>query len=97
MVIGVEPEAAPTLTRALAAGRPVDAEAGGIAADSLAPRRIGERGFAIVESERRFEQVTDFTRSRLSDKGWLRFARLNAEASQGVLRFYDPDALAGRC
>jgi threonine dehydratase len=49
MVIGVEPEAAPTLTRALAAGRPVDAEAGGIAADSLAPRRIGERGFAIVE------------------------------------------------
>jgi threonine dehydratase len=40
-VIGVEPEAAPTLTRALAAGRPVDAEAGGIAADSLAPRRVG--------------------------------------------------------
>lgn len=47
-VIGVEPEAAPTLTRALAAGRPVDAEAGGIAADSLAPRRIGERVFPIA-------------------------------------------------
>jgi threonine dehydratase len=47
-VIGVEPEAAPTLTKALAAGRPVDAEAGGIAADSLAPRRIGERGFRIA-------------------------------------------------
>lgn len=47
-VIGVEPEAAPTLTQALAAGRPVDAEAGGIAADSLAPRRVGERGFPIV-------------------------------------------------
>ena len=31
--------AAPTLTRALEAGRPVDAPAGGIAADSLAPRR----------------------------------------------------------
>jgi threonine dehydratase len=41
-IVGVEPEAAPTLTRALEAGRPVDAEAGGIAADSLAPRRIGE-------------------------------------------------------
>ena len=40
-LIGVEPELAPTLTRALAAGRPVDAEAGGIAADSLAPRRVG--------------------------------------------------------
>ncbi len=47
-VVGVEPEAAPTLTRALAAGRPVDAEAGGVAADSLAPRRIGEQVFPIA-------------------------------------------------
>src|SRR5215510_9231216 len=47
-VIGVEPEAAPTLSRALAAGRPVDAEAGGIAADSLAPRRVGELVFPIA-------------------------------------------------
>ena len=47
-VVGVEPEASPTLTRALAAGRPVDAETGGIAADSLAPRRIGERVFPIA-------------------------------------------------
>jgi threonine dehydratase len=49
-VVGVEPEAAPTLTRALAAGHPVDAEAGGIAADSLAPRRIGERVFPIARA-----------------------------------------------
>jgi len=48
-VIGVEPELSPTLTRALAAGRPVDAEAGGIAADSLAPRRVGERVFPIAQ------------------------------------------------
>jgi threonine dehydratase len=48
-VVGVEPEAAPTLTRALAAGAPVDAEAGGIAADSLAPRRVGERVFPIAQ------------------------------------------------
>ena len=48
-VTGVEPEASPTLTRALEAGRPVDAEAGGIAADSLAPRRVGERVFPIVQ------------------------------------------------
>ncbi|MBR0897072.1 threonine/serine dehydratase [Bradyrhizobium tropiciagri] len=48
-VIGVEPSAAPTLTRALAAGHPVDAEAGGIAADSLAPRRIGDRVYPIAE------------------------------------------------
>jgi threonine dehydratase len=47
-VVGVEPERAPTLTRALEAGHPVDAEAGGIAADSLAPRRVGELVFPIV-------------------------------------------------
>jgi threonine dehydratase len=48
-VVGVEPDQAPTLTRALAAGRPVDAEAGGIAADSLAPRRVGELVFPIIQ------------------------------------------------
>src|SRR5882757_7343393 len=48
-VIGVEPSASPTLTKALEAGRPVDAEAGGLAADSLAPRRVGARGFPIVQ------------------------------------------------
>jgi threonine dehydratase len=54
-LIGVEPELAPTLTRALEAGRPVDAEAGGIAADSLAPKRVGEHGFPIAR--RHVEQV----------------------------------------
>ena len=48
-VIGVEPLAAPTLTKALEAGRPVDAEAGGVAANSLAPRRVGERVFPIAK------------------------------------------------
>ncbi len=48
-VVGVEPEASPTLYRALAAGRPVDAEVGGIAADSLAPRRVGELMFPIAQ------------------------------------------------
>jgi len=49
-IVGVEPDAAPTLTRALAAGRPVDAEAGGIAADSLAPRRVGELMLPIAQA-----------------------------------------------
>jgi threonine dehydratase len=48
-IVGVEPEAAPTLTKALEAGRPVDAEAGGIASDSLAPRRVGELMFPIAQ------------------------------------------------
>ena len=48
-IIGVEPAEAPTLTRALEAGRPVDAEAGGIAADSLAPKRVGGLMFPIAQ------------------------------------------------
>jgi threonine dehydratase len=48
-IVAVEPTQAPTLTRALAAGRPVDAEAGGIAAESLAPRRVGELVFPIIQ------------------------------------------------
>ena len=48
-IIGVEPAAAPTLYRALQAGHPVDAEAGGVAADSLAPRRVGELMFPFAQ------------------------------------------------
>ena len=59
-VVGVEPELAPTLTRALQAGEPVDAPAGGIAADSLAPRRVGARVFPIVRRYvKRVVLVTD--------------------------------------
>ena len=47
-IVAVEPESAPTLHAAFEAGRPVDAPAGGIAADSLAPRRVGELMFAIA-------------------------------------------------
>jgi threonine dehydratase len=49
-VIGVEPDAAPTLTAALKAGHPVDAPTGGIAADSLAPRRVGQLVFPIARA-----------------------------------------------
>jgi threonine dehydratase len=48
-VIGVEPFASPTLTEALRAGHPVDAEAAGLAADSLAPRRVGTLVFPIAQ------------------------------------------------
>jgi threonine dehydratase len=49
-MIGVEPEAAPTLTRAREAGHPVDSPAGGIAADSLAPKRVGELMFPFAQA-----------------------------------------------
>lgn len=48
-VIAVESESAPTLDHALRAGHPVDAPAGGIAADSLAPSRIGALMFPIAQ------------------------------------------------
>ena len=49
-IVAVESDGAPTLHAALAADRPVDAPAGGIAADSLAPRRVGELAFPIVRA-----------------------------------------------
>jgi threonine dehydratase len=49
-VIGVEPDGAPTLTRARSEGRPADAPAEGVAADALAPRRVGELVFPITQA-----------------------------------------------
>jgi threonine dehydratase len=49
-IIAVEPELSPTLWRALAAGEPVDAETEGIAADSLAPKRVGKLIFPIAQA-----------------------------------------------
>jgi threonine dehydratase len=49
-VIGVEPERAPTLHNALAAGQVVEVETGGVAADSLGARRAGELMFPIAQN-----------------------------------------------
>ena len=48
-VIGVEPERAPTLHKSLAAGQVIDVETGGVAADSLGARRVGELMFPIAQ------------------------------------------------
>lgn len=48
-VIGVEPQSCATLHAARHAGRPVDVEVGGIAADSLGARRVGDIPFAIAQ------------------------------------------------
>jgi threonine dehydratase len=48
-IIAIEPELSPTLHDALSAGHPIDAPAGGIAADSLAPRRVGQLMFPIAK------------------------------------------------
>jgi threonine dehydratase len=49
-VVAVEPEGAPTLAEALKAGQPVDAPTGSVAADSLAPKRVGELMFPIAQA-----------------------------------------------
>jgi threonine dehydratase len=49
-VVAVESDGAPTLHAGFAAGEPVDAPAGGIAADSLAPKRVGRLMFPIARA-----------------------------------------------
>jgi threonine dehydratase len=49
-IVAVEPEGSPTLFNAFAAGRPVDSSTDGIAADSLAPKRVGELMFPVAQA-----------------------------------------------
>ncbi|PWU21461.1 MAG: threonine dehydratase [Candidatus Rokuibacteriota bacterium] len=70
-IIGVEPEGAPTLTAALKAGHPIDAETGSIAADSLAPRRVGDLMFPIAQAHiDRVALVSDLAIRRAQDALW---------------------------
>ena len=70
-VVGVEPDGAPTLFKALAAGQPVDAETGSIAADSLAPPRVGALMFPIAQAHvERVVLVTDDAIRRAQQALW---------------------------
>jgi len=60
----VEPVGAPTLAYARAAGAPVDAPAGSIAVDALAPRRVGELVFPITQA-----YVADVVTSKRGARG----------------------------
>lgn len=78
-VVGVEPDLSPTLTRALDAGGPVDAEASGIAADSLAPARVGEHVFPIAQRHvERVVLVSDAEIREAQERLW-QTARVVAE------------------
>ncbi|MBS0442508.1 MAG: threonine/serine dehydratase [Proteobacteria bacterium] len=48
-MVALEPERAPTLHAALAAGAPVDVEVSGIAADALGARRIGALAWEVAQ------------------------------------------------
>jgi len=72
-IVAVEPEQSPTLHAAFAAGEPVDAPAGGIAADSLAPRRVGQLMFPIARAHvDRVVLVTDDAIRQAQDALWSR-------------------------
>jgi threonine dehydratase len=78
-IVGVEPETAPTLFDAMRAGKPVDSEAGGIAADSLAPKRVGELMFPIAQKYvERVVLVTDEGIRQAQEALW-RVMRVAAE------------------
>ncbi|MDP9024351.1 MAG: threonine/serine dehydratase [Candidatus Eremiobacteraeota bacterium] len=78
-VVAVEPDGAPTLARALEAGEPVDAPAGSVARDSLAPRRIGMLTFDLAQRYvERVVLVTDEEILAARDALWTR-VRVAAE------------------
>jgi threonine dehydratase len=79
-IIGVEPVLAPTLSRALEAGKPVDSPAGGIAADSLAPKQVGQLMFPIAQKYVEKVVLVEDDAIFASQKALWNELRLTAEA-----------------
>jgi threonine dehydratase len=83
-VIGVEPDGAPTLAYARAAGAPVDAPAGSIAVDALAPRRVGELVFPITQAYVADVVLVDDDAIRGAQRTLWQSARIAAEPAASV-------------
>ena len=83
-VIAVEPEGAPTLYMALKAGKPVDAPAGSIAADSLAPRQVGQLMFPIARQFVDRALLVSDDAIRAAQKSLWQSTRLVAEPGAAV-------------
>ena len=83
-VIGVEPDGAPTLAHARAAGFPVDAPAGSIAVDALAPRRVGELVFPITQDYVADVVLVDDDAIAAAQRTLWQTARIAAEAAASV-------------
>jgi len=83
-VIGVEPDGAPTLTRARAEGRPADAPAEGVAADALAPRRVGELVFPITQAHVEDVVLVGDTAILAAQRALWQAARIAAEPAASV-------------
>jgi threonine dehydratase len=83
-VIGVEPDGAPTLFRAREAGKPVDAPAGSIAVDALAPRRVGDLVFPITQAYVQDVVLVDDDAIRGAQRTLWQTARIAAEPAASV-------------
>jgi threonine dehydratase len=83
-VIGVEPDGAPTLTHARKAGMPVDAPAGSIAVDALAPRRVGDLVFPVTQAYVEDVVLVDDDAIREAQRTLWQTARIAAEPAASV-------------
>jgi threonine dehydratase len=83
-VVGVEPVDAPTLTAALAHGAPTDAPTGSIAADALAPRRVGELMFGIAQANISDVVLVDDRAIKAAQQALWRAIRVVAEPAAAV-------------
>ena len=73
------PQGCPTLHEALAAGRPVDVEVSGIAADSLGARRAGSLMFPIAQRHIAHSLLVSDEAVRQAQQWLWREARIAAE------------------
>jgi threonine dehydratase len=83
-VVGVEPDGAPTLTIARAHGKPADAPTGSIAADALAPRRVGELVFPLTQSYVDDVVLVDDRSIRAAQSALWQALRIAAEPAAAV-------------
>jgi len=83
-VIGVEPDGAPTLSYARAQGAPADAPAGSVAADALAPRRVGDLVFPITQAYVEDVVLVDDSSILAAQQALWRALRIAAEPAASV-------------
>jgi threonine dehydratase len=83
-VVGVEPTGAPTLTTAHAHGAPTDAPTGSIAADALAPRRVGELMFGIAQAHVSEVVLVDDDAIQTTQRALWQAMRIIAEPAAAV-------------
>jgi len=80
-VVSVEPERCPALASAMEAGQPVDVPVGGVAADSLGARRIGDVPFSVARDH--IAEATLVSDEAILDAQWRLWDALRIVAEPG--------------